>query len=253
MVELPALPDEVRGTLPPVAVAYIAALEAAVATLAARVADLEARLGQNSTNSSRPPSSDPPGTRPPPPAAGSRRPGGQRGHRGRFRRLRPVEAVDRVVLALPPACAQCASALPATAAPADPADLRHQVVDLPPVQAQVTEYRLAARHWPAWGRLTRAAWPADAPHGVVGARLAAAGALLTGRYRLSKREAAPCLADLFGADLAVGTVSAIEQTVSVALAPVVAEARGRCRQRRWRTWTRRAGGKAAGGPGCGRW
>ena len=76
MDELPSLPDEVRGTLPPAAVAYIAALEGAVATLTARVAELEARLGQNSTNSSRPPSSDPPRTRPLPPAAGKRRPGG---------------------------------------------------------------------------------------------------------------------------------------------------------------------------------
>lgn len=182
-------------------------------------------MGQNSTNSSRPPSSDPPGTHPLPPATGSRRPGGQRGHRGQFRLLRPVEAVDRVVLAIPPACAQCGAALPATAGPADPADVRHQVVELPPVQAQVTEYRRAARHCPACGHLTRAAWPADAPNGVVGPRLAATSALLTGRYRLSKREAARCLADLFDADLAVGTVSAIEHTVSAALASVVDEAR----------------------------
>jgi transposase len=133
--------------------------------------------------------------------------------------------VDRVVLAIPPACGQCGAGLPATAGPADPADVRDQVVELPPVQAQVTEYRLAARHCPACGHLTRAARPADAPRGVVGPRLAAAGALLTGRYRLSKREAAQCLADLFGAELAVGTVSAIEQTVSAALAPIVDEAR----------------------------
>jgi transposase len=50
------------------------------------------------------------------------------------------------------------------------------------------------------------------------------GALLTGRYRLSKREAAQCLADLFGVDLCVGSVSALEQAMSAALAPVVNEA-----------------------------
>ena len=54
--------------------------------------------------------------------------------------------------------------------------------------------------------------------------------MLTGRYRLTKREAGQCLADLFGAEVAVGTVSTIEQQVSAALAPVVAEARAAVRQ-----------------------
>ena len=226
MVELPTLPDEVRATLPPVAVAYIAALEATVAALAARVAELEARLGQNSSNSSRPPSSDPPGQRPAPPRApGRRRPGGQPGHRGVFRALRPAEDVDEVVVVLPAACDRCGAALPPTAGPDDPPDASHHVVDLPPVRATVTEYRMAARSCWACGQVTRVAWPAAAPRGVVGPRLAAATALLTGRYRLTKREAATCVADLFGADVVVGTVSAVERMVSAALEPPVQEAR----------------------------
>jgi transposase len=216
----------VRDTLPPVVVAYIAALEAAVATLAARVAALEARLGQNSSNSARPPASDPPGTRrAPPPARGQRRPGGQPGHRGHFRALRPVDQVDTVVRLAPVACAACGAALPAAAAPGDPPDQRHQVIDVPPVYATVTEYQCAARAYAACGTVTRAPWPADVSHGVVGPRLAATSAMLTGRYRLSTREGAQCLGDLFGADVSVGTVSTIEQTVSTALAPVVAAAR----------------------------
>ena len=233
MVEVPLLPDEIRATLPPPAAAYITALEAAVqalttanAVLSARVADLEARLGQNSSNSSRPPSSDPPGARPPaPPVRGQRHPGGQQGHPGHFRALRPVAHVDAVVPIVPDACAACGAALPAQAGPADPPAQRHQVVDLPPVQATVTEYQFAARTCRGCGAVTRAAWPAAVPRGVVGPRLAATSAVLTGRYRLSKREGAQCLADLFGAEVSVGTVNAIEQTVSTALAPVVAEAR----------------------------
>lgn len=226
MVELPTLPDEARATLAPLVAAYLAALEAAVATLSARVAELEARLGQNSSNSSRPPSSDPPGARAAAAAAhGQRRPGGQPGHPGHWRALRPVEAVDTVVRLAPEACAACGAALPAAAAPGDPPDQRHQVVDVPPVQATITEYQFAARSCAACGAVTRAPWPADVPQSVVGPRLAATSAVLTGRYRLSKREGAQCLADLFGADVALGTVSTIEQTVSAALATVVAEAR----------------------------
>jgi transposase len=232
MAAAPSLPEEIRATLPPVVVAYVAALEAAVQTLTeanaqltARVAEVEARLGQNSSNSSRPPSSDPPSAwSSPTPAPGPRPPGGQRGHRGMVRMLAPPEQVARTEWHVPVACARCGTALAAEAGPADPPDHRHQVLELPPVQVQVTEYHLAARRCRACGQVTRAGWPADVPRGVVGPRLAAATAVLTGRYRLSKREAAACLADLFGADLAVGTVSGVEQQVSAALASVVAEA-----------------------------
>src|SRR3712207_2007363 len=106
MVELPLLPEAMRASLPAEAVAYITALEAVAATvpllqtqvtaLQARVEALEARLGQSSTNSSRPPSSDPPGARPSAqPGPGQRRPGGQAGHGGVFRALAPVEAVTQ--------------------------------------------------------------------------------------------------------------------------------------------------------------
>ncbi len=238
MTDLPRLPDEVRATLSPLVATHLAALEAAVQTLtstnaalAARVAELEARLGQNSANSSRPPSSDPPGARPAPPSTGRQRhAGGQPGHRGHFRALLPVEQVDAVVRVVPVACADCGASLPAPAGPGDPPDQRHQVVELPPVKATVTEYQFAARSCPVCGVVTRAPRPVTVPRGVVGPRLAATSAVLTGRYRLSKREGAQCLADLFGADLSVGTVSAIEEAVSAALAPVVEEARAAVQQ-----------------------
>jgi transposase len=72
-----------------------AALRVENAVLQERVRDLEAQLGQDSSNSSRPPSSDPPQV----PAKRRARPsgrkrGGQPGHRGAFRRLLPVEQVD---------------------------------------------------------------------------------------------------------------------------------------------------------------
>lgn len=232
----PPLPEEIRAQLPPLAATYVAALEAVVATvpvltaqvaaLQERVATLEARLGQTSANSSRPPSSDPPGRRRPPPAPpGTRGAGAQQGHPGHFRALRPPTAVAQVVTLVPATCTACGTALPEQPAPTDPPAVRHQVHDLPPVRVVVTEYQLTGRHCPHCGVLTRASLPAAVPAGMVGPGLAAAGALLTGRYRLTKREAAQCLADLFGAELAVGTISAIEQQVSAALAPVVAEAR----------------------------
>jgi transposase len=201
-----------------------ARLREQVATLTAQVAALTARLGQTSANSSRPPSSDPPGRTAPPTTPSGRRPGGQPGHPGRFRALLAAEQVDAIVVCVPAHCAGCGAALPATAAAGDPADERRQVWELPAVSALVTEYRLAARRCGACARVTRAALPSGVGADGCGPRLTAVSATLSGRYRLSKRETAACLTDVFGVDVAVGSVSALEQTVSAALAPVVAEA-----------------------------
>jgi transposase len=200
-----------------------AQLRAAVATLTAQVAALTAQLGQSSANSSRSPSSDPPGKRSPPPKPSGRRPGGQPGHPGRYRAVLTPDQVDQIVVCLPVACDGCGAALPETAAPTDPADERRQVWELPPVAVVVTEYQLAARRCGGCGRTTRAALPDGVTADGCGPRLTAVSAVLSGRYRLSKRETAACLGDVFGAAVAVGTVSALEQTVSAALQPVMAE------------------------------
>ena len=76
--------------------------------LHARVRELEARLGQTSSNSSRPPSSDPPQVPPKREATPSgRKRGGQPGHRGAFRGLLPVEQVDEVMAVVPEHCQHC--------------------------------------------------------------------------------------------------------------------------------------------------
>src|SRR5438105_8976298 len=71
-----------------------AALRAQNAALQERIRDLEARLGQNSSNASCPPSTDPPHVPPRQraPATGRKR-GGQPGHRGAYRARLPVEQV----------------------------------------------------------------------------------------------------------------------------------------------------------------
>jgi transposase len=197
------------------------------------IAALEARLRQDSSTSSRPPSSDPPGTQaqrrapllPPIGDAGGerRRRGGQPGHPGHHRLLLGEERVDRLVIVTPDACRGCGGALPAEPGIDDPADERVQVVELPPVRAEVTEYRLAARRCRGCGALTRAVRPAEASGGAFGPRLHAVATLLVGRYRLSRREAVACLAELGEVELSVGALARLEQTTSTALAPVVGE------------------------------
>ena len=123
----------------------------------------------------------------------------------------------------PAACRGCGVALPSEPGDDDPADERVQVVELPPVRAEVAEYRLAARRCRSCGRITRAVRPAEARGGAFGPRLQAVATLLVGRYRLSRREAVACLAELGEVELSVGALARLEQATSTALAPVVDE------------------------------
>jgi transposase len=209
----------------------IAALQEQVAALQRENIELRARLGQNSSNSSRPPSSDLPGTRRPPKQTPSgRSPGGQPGHPGHQRVLLPLDQVDHVIPLVPAVCRQCGELLPATAGPGDPADERQQVTELPPPRAAVTEYHLAARRCRGCGTVTRASRPADVGAGSFGPRLQALVALLSGRYRLSRREVAQLMGDVWGAQVGLGSVVELEQATSAALAPVVAEAQAMAQQ-----------------------
>jgi transposase len=201
--------------------AELVALRAENAQLRARVQELEARLGQNSTNSSRPPSTDPPDTppRPPAPPTGRRR-GGQPGHPPHQRAMLPPEQVDEFIAHWPTHCRGCQAPLAPLAA-GEP--VRHQVTELPPVQAVVTEHQLQHVRCDACGLTTCAVLPADVPAGAFGPRLQATIAVLTGRYRLSRREVVGVCTDVLGAPLAVGSVDRLCQATAAALAAPVAE------------------------------
>jgi transposase len=181
---------------------------------------------QNSSNSSLPPSSAPPyGSSKRRPRPSGRKRGGQPGHRGAFRRLLPAEQVDEVVAVVPEHCRHCQQPFPETAARRRGRVWRHQVVELLPLAVRVTEYQMAERRCPTCGKRTRAALPAGVPRRPFGVRLTAVVALLTGRYRLSRREARQLLGDLWGVRLSLGAVLRQEQAQSAALAPVVEEIR----------------------------
>ncbi len=207
------------------------ALRAETAALQDRIRELEARLGQTSANSSRPPSSDPPQApaRPKAPPSGRRR-GGQPGHRGAHRALLPVEQVDDVVVVVPAVCRHCGQRFSETAARGRGRAWRHQVVELLPLAARVIEYQMLARRCPACAKRTRADLPSGVPRRPFGPRLTAVIALLSGRYRLSRREVRQLLQELWQVRVSLGAVVRQEQAQSAALAPVVEEARAAVQQ-----------------------
>jgi len=221
----PVVSEAVWAGFAPDAQAVIIVLAQQVVALAAEVRDLKARLGQNSTNSSRPPSSDLPSVprRPVTPAAPSgRRAGGQPGHTGHFRALAPPERVDVVVDHWPGCCVGCTT--PLVAQGEDEDYVPHQVTELPPLRAVVTEHRLHRLACPACGVTTRAALPRDVPAGAFGPRMQATVATLSGRFRLSRREVGELCETVLEAPLSVGSVATLCQATSVALAAPVAEA-----------------------------
>ena len=204
-----------------------AAVSALVASLQQRIAELEQRLGRNSTNSSRPPSSDPPSLkrRPPAPASGKKR-GGQPGHKRHVRPLVPPEGVRQVIECRPPSCRWCGDAL----AGDDPEPIRHQVAEVPPVRPVVDEYRLHRLTCPRCRTTTRAKLPPGVPAGAFGPRLRAILGVLAGAYRLGKRPIRQLASDLLGLSISAGMICRLERQAAADLEAPVEELREHVRQ-----------------------
>lgn len=196
------------------------ALRAQVAALQAEVSKLREQLGKNSHNSSKPPSSDPPSVAPKQKTPTGRKPGGQPGHQGHGRALKPASQVHRFVDAKPEACAHCGALLLGD----DPQPERHQVTELPRIEAVVTEYRKHTLKCLACGELTEAQWPQDMPSGSFGPRLTATVGYLTGRMGISQRDVQEGLEAIAHTEMSLGSIPALEERVSAALAEPVAEA-----------------------------
>jgi len=182
-------------------------LRGRVVELEGEVAELRARLSQNSRNSSRPPSSD--GyAKPPAPRSvrrpSGRRPGGQAGHEGHH--LERVEHPDEVIRYSPARCTRCGSDL----ADADVVGVRaRQVFDLPVVALAVSEHRAEDRRC-GCGVVTGAALPGGvAAPAQYGARLRSLALYLIVYQHLPYERAARLLSDCLGATISTGTLHAI--------------------------------------------
>lgn len=197
----------------------VAARDAEIVRLKARVAELEGQLGQNSTNSHKPPSSDAPGTRPSKGPSGRKR-GGQAGHKGHKRVLLPPEKVTKRTEVRPKACRGCGSK---DLAPSELAPRVHQVVDIPEIRPDVHEVRMHAGCCRGCGTTTWAKLPQNVQAHMFGPRLLAFIGYLVGS-RMSRRQVREFLGDVCGIPVSLGALSEAEERTSAAIAGPVDEA-----------------------------
>ncbi len=198
----------------------IAERDATIVKLEARIADLETKLGQNSSNSGKPPSSDPPSTTPSPKSASGKSRGGQPGHAPKKRNWLPRERVTKLTEVDPPACA-CCGGKELSRADVDPR--RHQRIDMPKPVLDVHEMRMYAADCHDCGARTWAKLPDGTPAHMLGPNISAFIALLIA-FRVSRRDVQTILADVFDLPVSLGALSDHEARISKALEPSYNEA-----------------------------
>jgi len=192
-------------------VQVLLALANQVERLEGRVERLEEELRElrrDSDNSSLPPSADRGASKRRRKGKRSdRKPGGQPGHPGSGRGLVPIEEVDEVIEHVSEHCSCCGGSL--AGRPVRGPVRRHQVAELPEVAVRVIEHRLCRRRCPGCGAPSRVELPPEVPRERFGPRLQGAVATLAAGFRLSRRQTVDLCRELFGLQIAVGTVDAI--------------------------------------------
>jgi transposase len=198
-------------------IALVAAQAAEIAALKSRIAEIERRLGLNSSNSGKPPSSD--GLKKPARVQSLREPsdkppGGQKGHKGET--LRQVAEPNRIIDHIPPSCAACGLAVTPSMTVGHSA---RQVFDLAePAPLIVTEHRAHDCQCPGCGAHTRAAFPSGVNAPVqYGPRITALVVYLLHYQLLPEDRLAELMADLFGVKLVAATIARMSRTCAARL------------------------------------
>ena len=182
-----------------------AALRDENAALRKEVEDLRSKLGTNSKNSSLPPSQDPFRAKIKRKPSG-RKQGAQLGHKGHSRQAYPPSQITKTIDVQPTACSNCGG----NQFHNDPVSIEcKQVVELPPVIAEVTQYNIHTCCCDCCGKHQRAEVPKEAERGY-GPRLMGFLTLLSGDSQLGKRKIAS-LVGYLGIKISVGSVCNIHK------------------------------------------
>ena len=192
----------------------IETLEKRLEQMEKHIENLERRLGMNSQNSSKPPSSDPPGTAVVLPRRRCKKRGARKGHPPHLRALLPPETVKQRIEVKPKVCPCGGTDLEKT----KEKPLRHQIVDVPPIEPDVIEYVQPVYHCRDCGALVYETLPEEIKRRYFGPGLLALVGILTGSLNTSKRKALALINEVFGVPMSLGGLSACEEQIAQALA-----------------------------------
>ncbi|QDV05531.1 Transposase IS66 family protein [Planctomycetes bacterium Poly30] len=192
-----------------------------VEKLSGEVERLKARKPKTSRTSSKPPSTDGPWTKrfSKKKPSGKKR-GGQPGHKGVQRKPAPPEDVNQSNDVLLESCRKCSSRMVRTGA----TPLHHQVIDIPPVKPRIDEWLLHVSQCTGCGSTERASLPAGVHPSSFGPNLSALVVLLSGEYRMSRRNIQRYIADAHGVEISLGAISNIERRMTNGLEDAHTEA-----------------------------
>jgi transposase len=191
---------------------YIKQLENKIIQLEKRIEELERLLRMNSQNSSKPPSSDPP-TMTLPRILRRRKHGAKNGHKPFMIELLPPEKVTHRVEMKPQVCRCGSTNLEET----QKEPLRHQVIDIPPIEPQVTEYIQRIYRCKDCGEFIHQPLPDEVRRKHFGPGVLAVVAVLTGMLNTSKRKAMAVLNEVFSVPMSLGGLSNCEAQLAEAL------------------------------------
>ena len=190
-----------------------AALKQRITILEKRLEELERRLGMNSQNSSKPPSSDPPGVHVSLPKRRRKKRGAKKGHPPHLRTLFPPEFIKERISLKPHVC-PCGST---HLCPTDQEPLRHQIVDIPPIQPEVIEYVQPIFHCADCGAFIYRPLPDAIKRHYFGPGVLSVVGILTGYINTSKRKALALMSEVFSVPMSLGGLSHCEAQLARAL------------------------------------
>jgi transposase len=180
-----------------------------------QVDHLQGRVEKTSQTSSKPPSSDSPFKKPKRGDSSSRdgssgKRGGRQGHLGSG----PILLEPTEVRVVQPASCECGHSGLVTSVPYH----THQVIELPPIEMQITHFELHQGHCVGCGQLLKAEVPSGF-HTGYGPRLSALVGELSGMHGTSRRLIQDFCHSVLHIPMSLGAVQKIVDRVSASLVP----------------------------------
>jgi transposase len=138
-----------------------------------------------------------------------------------------AERVDEIQTVLPEQCRHCGCSLPADMEQARTIGTpqRHQITEMPPIQARIIEYQCHRVVCPECGESTRAAVPEEVT-GQFGPQLTALIAYLTVVCRMPRRVVEALLGQVLGIDISLGSTQKCWEEASQAVSAPCQELEG---------------------------